>query len=212
MRIRPELEFYARDSLKVARDLLGAHVTSRVAGTDTTIRITEVEAYRGQEDPGSHAYRGETKRTAVMFGPPGHLYVYFTYGMHWCMNVVCGATGTASAVLLRAGEVVSGLEAVRERRVSARSDIDLARGPARLTTALGLDGSANGLNLLSPQATVQITCEADGSGAVRNSQISTGGRVGVSGPGGDGDTYPWRLWITSDPTVSQYRPGKVRRR
>src|SRR5690625_5271605 len=209
---RPDRSWYSRDARELAPALLGAHIHSHKDGVPVSIRLTEVEAYCGSADPGSHAYRGETKRTAVMFGPPGHLYVYFSYGMHWCMNVVCGATCTASAVLLRAGEVVSGLEAVRERRVSARRDIDLARGPARLATALGLDGSANGLNLLSPQATVQITCEPDGSGAVRASQISTGGRVGVSGPGGDGDTYPWRLWITSDPTVSQYRPGKVRRR
>jgi len=212
MELAPDLAFYSRDSLVVARDLLGAYVSTNIAGTTTKIRITEVEAYRGSEDPGSHAYRGRTKRTEVMFGPAGHLYVYFTYGMHWCMNIVTGKEGSANAVLLRGGEIVSGIEAARIRRPSARRDTDLARGPARFTTALGLDGTANGMNLLNPKDPVTVTIDSNASDAVQNEEVATGPRVGVSGPGGDGDTYPWRLWISGEPTVSQYRPGKPRKR
>lgn len=211
MRFTPESSFYSRDSLEVARDLLGAHIATDLSGVSTEIRITEVEAYRGSEDPGSHAYRGRTKRTEVMFGPAGHLYVYFTYGMHWCMNIVTGEEGTANAVLLRGGEIVAGSEAARARRPTAQRDTDLARGPARFTTALGLDGTANGMSLLDPQSPVTLTLKSSVSPAVQNEEIETGPRVGVSGPGGDGDTYPWRFWIRGDATVSQYRPGKVRR-
>ncbi len=131
-------------ALDVARRLLGATLCVR----GVRVRITEVEAYGGVgEDPGSHAFRGPGKKNATMFGPPGRLYVYFTYGMHWCANVVCGPEGSASAVLLRAGEVVDGIEAARARRLTAKRDADLARGPARLTQALGLSGDDDDADL-----------------------------------------------------------------
>ncbi len=114
--------------LDVAPRLLGAVLRHG----DVACRITEVEAYDGADDPGSHAYRGRTARNAVMFGPPAHLYVYFTYGMHYCCNVVCGPEGSPRAVLLRAGEVVDGLDLARSRRTPVRRDRDLARGPANL--------------------------------------------------------------------------------
>src|SRR5512133_3787634 len=130
---------------RAARGLLGCHLTAN----GVTVRLTEVEAYAGTgADPASHAHRGRTPRNTIMFGPAGYAYVYFTYGMHWCMNVVCGTEGTASAVLLRAGAVVDGLPLARERRPSARRDADLARGPARLCSALGIDGSYYGAYLL----------------------------------------------------------------
>ena len=130
----PDLEaLLAGPVLDVAPRLLGAVLRHR----EVAVRITEVEAYDGPSDPGSHAAHGRTARNAVMFGPPAHLYVYFTYGMHHCCNVVCGPEGTAAAVLLRAGEVVDGLEVARARRPAARTDRDLARGPARLCGALG---------------------------------------------------------------------------
>src|SRR3954463_2055001 len=131
--------FYDRPVLEVARDLLGAVL---VCG-DVALRLTEVEAYAGGHDPASHAFRGPTPRNSVMFGPGGHAYVYFTYGMHFCMNLVCGPDGSASAVLLRAGEVVAGLETARARRPGA-TDRDLARGPARLTKALAVDRALDG--------------------------------------------------------------------
>jgi DNA-3-methyladenine glycosylase len=133
--------FFARPVLEVAPELLGCTVSH--AGV--TVRLTEVEAYDGANDPGSHAFRGQTPRTRVMFGEPGGLYVYFTYGMHWCANLVCGSVGAASAVLMRAGEVVGGLETARARRVGV-TDRDLARGPARLAMTLALTRDQNGLD------------------------------------------------------------------
>jgi DNA-3-methyladenine glycosylase len=177
------------------------------------VRLTEVEAYSGADDPGSHAFRGRTARNAVMFGEAGHLYVYFTYGMHWCANVVCGPEGQAAAVLLRAGEVVDGVELARRRRQRpdrAVRDVDLARGPARLTRALGLDGSHNGIDLYAPRTGCRLltrTGASVGAGAIRQDVWRSGPRVGVSGPGGDPQTYAWRFWLDGEPTVSPYRPG-----
>ena len=149
--------FLAGHAVDVAPRLLGALVTARVDGGTVTVRLTEVEAYGGQgEDPGSHAFRRQTPRNATMFGPPGRAYVYFTYGMHWCLNVVTQPTGTAGAVLLRAGEVVEGLEVARRRRPSAGSDRDLARGPARLTAALGVTGELDGADLLAPRSPLRL--------------------------------------------------------
>jgi DNA-3-methyladenine glycosylase len=190
------LEVLTRPVLEVAPRLLNA--VFRHDGV--AVRITEVEAYDGTNDPGSHAFRGPTPRNQVMFGPPGHLYTYFTYGMHHCANVVCGPQGTAAAVLLRAGEVVAGIETARERR-GAGPDRDLARGPARLCSALALDLSHNGLDLtggaLMPGPPVD------------SAAISTGPRVGLR----QAPDHPWRFWLTDDPTVSRYVPAKpVRKR
>jgi DNA-3-methyladenine glycosylase len=186
------LAMLERPSIEVAPQLLGAVLHGRGA----SIRITEVEAYLGELDPGSHAYRGRTKRNAVMFGPAGHLYTYFTYGMHVCANIVCGTEGEATAVLLRAGEVVDGLDVARARRVTSKTDADLARGPARLCVALGItladDGARLGgeFRLELPTAPVE--------------EVASGPRTGVSGPGGT-DAYPWRFWIPGDPSVSPYK-------
>ena len=176
--------------LEVAPRLLGA--TLRHA--EVTVRLTEVEAYDGAEDPGSHAFRGPTPRNQVMFGPAGRLYVYFTYGMHHCCNVVTGREGSASAVLLRAGEVVDGLDLARARRPGA-SDRDLARGPARLCRALGIDRDQDGADLTRGPVLVPA---GDPAGSV-----STGPRVGLRGA----PERPWRFWLTGEPTVSTYRPA-----
>lgn len=203
-------EFLARPAIEVAPDLLGAVVEH--AGI--AVRLTEVEAYAGEQDPGSHAFRGPTRRNAVMFGPAGYLYVYFTYGMHTCANVVCGPDGAAQAVLLRAGEVLGGVAAARRQRTSARTgrvppERDLARGPARLAKSLGLTLEDYGTDLLGA-GTVRLL---PGEERVDPDKIRTGPRVGVRGPGGDGTAYPWRFWIDGEASVSVYRPaGPLRSR
>lgn len=184
----------------MARTLLGAHLV--VAGV--TLRLTEVEAYHGTLDPGSHGYRGMTPRTEVMFGPPGHLYVYRSYGIHWCVNVVCGAKGECAAVLLRAGEVLAGHDLVARRRPDVR-ERDLARGPGRLTKALGVTGADNGASLIGRGAPFALHAPPE---IVPDARVRTGPRVGVSGPGGDGAAYPWRFWLDGEASVSPYRPGR----
>jgi len=184
---------------QVAPSLLGALL---VHG-DVVLRLTEVEAYSGEADPGSHAFRGRTPRTEVMFGPAGVAYVYFSYGMHWCMNVVTGPDGTAAAVLLRAGEVVAGLDTARSRRPGAK-DRDLARGPARLTKALGVDGALGGTELLGPSSPLRL----EPGEVVDPVRVRVGPRVGVSGLGAP---TPWRFWLAGEPTVSVYRPAVPRR-
>ncbi len=209
--------------LDVAPLLLGTVLRSTTDEGTVAVRITEVEAYDGPNDPGSHAYRGETPRNAVMFGPPGFLYVYFTYGMHFCMNVVAGPAGTPSAVLLRAGEVIEGLDLARTRRgvvptpigtggvlpgpmrkrPAANPDRDLARGPARMCVALGIDREQNAVDLLAKDSPVQLL-DGDGFGGTP----STGPRVGLR----EAPDWCWRFWIPNDPTVSPYRPHVPKRR
>ena len=167
------------------------------------MRLTEVEAYLGSgEDPGSHAFRGRTPRTQIMFGPPGRLYVYFSYGLHVCANIICSPDGTASAVLLRAGEVVDGVELARARRPTSKKDVDLARGPARLTKALGIELSDDG-DVLGEEYALDLPDRA--------APFTTGPRVGVAGDGGS-DRFPYRFWIPGDLTVSAYKPGRPPRR
>ncbi|MFY1693333.1 DNA-3-methyladenine glycosylase [Plantactinospora sp. WMMB782] len=183
-----------------ARGLLGATLSAN----GVTVRLTEVEAYAGSGgDPASHAHRGRTPRNAVMFGPAGHAYAYFTYGMHWCVNVVTGSDGEASAVLLRAGEVVDGLAAARSRRTAVRRDVDLARGPARLCAALALDRAVYGRYLLG-DGPVRLRPPAV---PVPPESVAAGPRVGVTGA----HDVPWRFWIAGDPTVSDYRRHVPRR-
>jgi DNA-3-methyladenine glycosylase len=181
--------------LEVAPRLLGAEL--RLG--EVALRLTEVEAYDGANDAGSHAFRGRTPRNAVMFGPPGHLYCYFTYGMHVCCNVVTGDEGAASAVLLRAGEITQGIELARSLRPGV-GDRDLARGPARLCKALGIELGHNGNDLVTGPVTLEPGEPA--------AEVSTGPRVGLRG---DPDR-PWRFWLTGDPTVSTYRPATSRQR
>ncbi len=200
-------QFFARHALEVAPDLLGRVVEHDSPQGVVAVRLTEVEAYAGTADPGSHARMGPTLRNASMFGPPGHLYVYFTYGMHWCANLVCSPDGDASAVLLRAGEVVAGVELARSRRPAARVDRDRARGPARLASALGLGQSDDGADACADDPVVVRHGRPPVPASVR-----TGPRVGVAGLGGDAVTHPWRFWVEGDPSVSTYRSAKPRRR
>jgi DNA-3-methyladenine glycosylase len=187
--------FYRRDPRAVAPDLLGKLlVRTDESGLVRAGRIVEVEAYCGGEDPGSHAYRGETARNRTMFGPPGGLYVYFTYGMHWCGNVVCGEEGVGVAVLLRALAPVAGVEAMWAARPAARRERDLCSGPAKLCQALGLDRAFDGADLVTGDRGVVV---ADDGIPPPPDPVQTT-RIGLSA----GAEHPWRWYIPGDPNVS----------
>lgn len=171
---------------EVAPLLLGAVIRDE----HVAIRIVEVEAYSGDVDPASHAFRGPGARNAAMFGPPGHAYVYLSYGVHWCLNVVCHPQGVGGGILLRAGEVLAGADVARERRGGAA---DLARGPGRLGQALGVTAADNGSDLRAGRLRLEPSPGAVG--------ISRGPRVGVS----KAADWDWRFWIEGDPYVSPYR-------
>uniref|UniRef100_A0AAU2VBJ1 Putative 3-methyladenine DNA glycosylase n=1 Tax=Streptomyces sp. NBC_00003 TaxID=2903608 RepID=A0AAU2VBJ1_9ACTN len=199
-------DFFDRPVLEVAPDLLGRTLVRRTASGPLELRLTEVEAYDGPNDPGSHAFRGRTPRNEVMFGPPGHAYVYFTYGMWHCLNLVCGPEGRASGVLLRAGEIRVGAELARKRRISARHDRELAKGPARLATALDVGRALNGTDVCAgPEAPLSVLTGTPPT----PDQVRSGPRTGV---GGEGAPHPWRFWISDDPTVSPYRAHQPRKR
>jgi DNA-3-methyladenine glycosylase len=202
-------DFFARPSVQVAPDLLGCVIAHETAQGLVAVMLTEVEAYAGESDPASHAYRGRTARNAVMFGPPGHVYVYFTYGMHFCMNLVCQPEYGASAVLLRAGRVIEGVPLATARRArhlprSTPREVDLARGPARLCEALAVDRSHDGADAVDPASPLRALAAVTPVPATR---ISNGPRVGVSRAA----DVPWRFWITGEPAVSPYRAHAARR-
>ncbi|MFD4870251.1 DNA-3-methyladenine glycosylase [Streptomyces sp. NPDC058412] len=198
--------FFDRPVLTVAPDLLGRTLVRRTPDGPIELRITEVEAYEGESDPGSHAYRGRTARNASMFGPPGHAYVYFIYGMWFSLNLVCGPQEHASGVLIRAGEITTGADLAAKRRLSARSPRELAKGPARLATALEVDRSLDGTDLCAgPDSPLSLLAGTPTSPDL----VSSGPRTGV---GGAGAAHPYRFWLTGDPTVSPYRAHAPRRR
>jgi len=190
-------EFFARPALQVAPDLLGKVLARYTGGVTIRGRIVEAEAYTGQTDPGSHAFRGCTPRTMVMFGPPGFLYVYFTYGMHYCMNVVTDVDGVAGAVLIRALEPLDGMDEMSRRR-GERPDLQLCNGPAKLCAALGVGRQENGADLEGSE----IWLEDDGF-IVNQVEVTT--RVGLSA----GDDLPFRFFIAGSRFVSGGRPAKA---
>jgi len=205
-------DFFARLSVPVAPDLLGCVLEHETEAGLVAVELTEVEAYAGASDPASHAYRGKTARNAVMFGPPGHAYVYFTYGMHFCVNLVCAGNGSASAVLLRAGRVIAGEELARARRNRGTTVMpfrDLARGPARLCQALDIDRSLDGADVCVADSPLRMRWP-DARTTARSAEIKvlSGPRVGVSSAA----EIPWRFWIEGEPTVSAYRAAVPRRR
>ncbi len=161
---------------------------------DRAGRIVEVEAYGGADDPASHGHRGHTPRNDVMFGPPGHLYVYFTYGMHWCANVVCEPEGTCAAVLIRALAPVRGIDAMWADRPAARRERDLCSGPAKLTAAFGIDGRHNGTDLTESDSPVTLH-HHDQSPPPR----ATGTRIGITAA----TDIPWRWYVPGDPNISR---------
>jgi DNA-3-methyladenine glycosylase len=222
----------------VAAGLLGCVLAHQTPAGLVAVELTEVEAYAGAADSASHAYRGRTARTAVMFGPPGYAYVYFTYGMHFCVNVVCLPAGTASAVLLRAGRVTVGeplARQARQPRAAQRSAADglpadglpadgppaaggpgapavpfrdLARGPARLCQALGVTRALDGADLCDPASSLRLYAPPPSIPVAAPRSVSTGPRVGIS----TATEVPWRFWLSGDPTVSLYRAHKPRSR
>jgi DNA-3-methyladenine glycosylase len=253
--------FFAGSSLEVAPRLLGCVLEHETGEGLVAVMLTEVEAYEGAVDPASHAYRGRTARNAVMFGEPGHAYVYFTYGMHFCVNLVCRPEGTASAVLLRAGRVIQGIPLAAARRgagrdgaghgagapgpgagasgpgagaprwssgprvsgsggpsrpagvgaaggVSPAVERELARGPARLCQALGIDRGQDGADACDPASPLRIRPARETSSGQSAPDVTRGPRVGISAAA----DRPWRFWLTGDPTVSAYRPHTPRAR
>jgi DNA-3-methyladenine glycosylase len=192
--------FYARDAISVARDLIGCVLVHDAAEGRTSLRLVETEAYRGADDPGSHGYVGLRPRTEVMFGPAGHLYVYFTYGMHWCSNVVCGPTGICAAVLLRAGEPIEGIELMKQRRGVERERL-VAAGPARLTQAMGIGRAHNGAKLVGRGELYLY--EDDATADHRSREIARTVRVGLAP--GRGDDLEWRFVLPGHPHASRSR-------
>jgi DNA-3-methyladenine glycosylase len=192
----------SRPVTEVGPDLLGCRLSVRAEDGWAVARITEVEAYDGESDPASHAYRGINGRNAVMFGPPGHLYIYRSHGLHWCANVVTGQDGSASGVLLRAGEVVEGEEVARARRGERATLRNLARGPGNLAQALGLTADHYGVDLLD-HGPVRLEPPVEPVGPT-----SRGPRVGVSRAA----DWPWRWWLEGEASVSAYRKAAPRTR
>lgn len=188
VRILPRA-FFARDPREVAPELLNKLLA---ANDGRRGRIVEVEAYCGALDPAAHSFRGETARTKSMFGPPGHLYVYFTYGMHWCANIACGDVGEGVGVLLRALEPVAGLELMRAARPKAKTDRDLCRGPARLAQALGITGEHDGLSVRSGPFRVLD------DGTAPPEAPTTGPRIGIR----QAVHEPWRWHVPGSRFVS----------
>ncbi len=212
----------------MAPDLLGCVLVHDTPQGLVAIEIVEVEAYTGASDPASHAFRGKTARNAVMFGEPGHSYVYFTYGMHFCVNLVCQPAGEAAAVLLRAGRVIAGHELAVARRVARLGagggsragrgtagrmggpvirESHLASGPARLCQALGIDRAQDGADACDPAGPLRAL-PRPGSASLPSASIAVGPRVGVR----TGAEVSWRYWIAGDPAVSAYRPHVPKRR
>ena len=203
-------DFFARHSVQVAPELLGCVLEHQTAAGLVAVELTEVEAYEGETDPASHAYRGKTRRNAVMYGPPGHAYVSFTYGMHFCVNLVCLPAGSASAVLLRAGTVTEGEDLARARRVKSAAVVasrDLARGPARLCQALGIDRSLDGADVCAAGSPLRVRWPG-ARRTDRSAKIISGPRVGIARAA----EVPWRFWIEGDATVSAYRANVPRKR
>jgi DNA-3-methyladenine glycosylase len=190
-RVRLPRSFFDDDALTLAPQLLNKIL---VVG-ECVGRIVEIEAYTGADDPASHAFRGQTKRNRVMFGPPGHLYVYFTYGMHYCCNVVCADEGTASAVLIRAVEPLAGLGTMRTRRPRAKSDRDLTNGPAKICQAFAIDRDLDGADLVEKTSDVGVFSD----GVEPPVDPAIGPRIGIR----EGKDLPWRYWVKESSNISR---------
>lgn len=197
MHERYDRNFFRRDAVRVAREILGAYLVRRQNGATLVGRIVEAEAYL-HNDPACHAYRGLTPRTRVMFGDAGHGYIYFTYGMHHCFNVVTNAEGVGEAVLIRALEPVEGIEAMYALRAKARRDADLLSGPGKICQAFSLTRSESGVDLIESD-TIYLE-----KGAVKkNEQVGISARIGLT----LATDKPWRFFIKGNPYISKGKPG-----
>ncbi|OFL64497.1 hypothetical protein HMPREF2757_00665 [Brevibacterium sp. HMSC063G07] len=206
--LRAEEDFFLRPALSLAPDLLGRVLIHSDADGTVALRITEVEAYVGSADPGSHAFNGKTERNQTMFRSGGHLYCYFIYGMHFSINLVADRAGCGTGVLIRSGEILEGEDLAQQRRMARRSTPVphrlLASGPGNLAQALGADRDDDGADLISPgEWHLRLGSEQPDRHLVRN-----GPRVGVGGQGGDPAVFPWRYWIDGEPSVSKFRAGR----
>lgn len=187
--------FYARETVDVARDLIGKSIVRTLENVRLIGRIVEAEAYRGEDDPASHASGGKTERNEPMYGPPGYTYVYFIYGMHWMLNLSAHVEGHPGAVLIRALEPVEGIDRMRDHR-GGRSKAQLTNGPAKLAQALAVDGALNNHDLCAPTEIAVI------EGALRPREtIAAGPRIRVPGDA-EAKARPWRFWIEGHPYVS----------
>ena len=200
--------FFAREVLDVAPEILGCLLQRTDDDGTVTIRVTEVEAYAGERDPGAHTYRGKTNRNKTMFGPAGHLYCYFNYGMHHALNLVVGQPGQPYGCLIRAGDVIAGTDIARSRRESRPRKVplldgSLARGPGCVAQSFGATLANDGDDLFGGQWKFYIPDD----GVVLPHR--TGPRVGVSGPGGSATSFPWRYWLADASSVSAYKPGRA---
>jgi DNA-3-methyladenine glycosylase len=185
-------DFYGRETVVVARHILGKHLVRVKGRFRMQVKIVEVEAYRGRDDPASHAFRGITKRNEPMFGEPGHAYIYFTYGNHYCLNVTTQPSGMPGAVLIRAVEPVKGVDHMRKLRPKV-SDLQLTNGPGKLTKALGIDKSLNEVDMTKPGPLYITDSGAEAFDVVRSP------RVGIR----QGTTRMWRFYISGNPYVSK---------
>ena len=198
--------FFAHDVLEVAPALLGCVLQRTDVEATISLRITEVEAYAGERDPGAHSFRRMTNRNKTLFGPPGHLYCYFTYGLHHAINIVVGQLGQPYGCLIRAGDVIEGAETARRRREQKPRkvpllDHGLARGPGCVAQSFGVNLTNDGDDLFSSQWRFFVPRD----GVVLPHEV--GPRVGVSGPGGDPEAFSWRYWLANASSVSTYKPG-----
>lgn len=188
-----EMDFFSQPTLALARGLLGKHLVHLFNGHVLEAKIVEVEAYHQAGDTASHSYRGPSRRNRVMFGPSGHLYVYFIYGMHYCMNVVTEPSGTGAAVLIRAMEPVAGITVMRRQRARALEDRQLTNGPAKCCRALGIGLESNGRSLLGPDLFLR-----EGP-PLPNVVVQVATRIGIS----KSKQLPWRFYVRDNPYVSK---------
>ena len=197
--MRLSRDFFAQDTLTVARLLLGKRLVRRLGGRRLSGRIVEAEAYIGGDDLGSHASVGRTARNHMMFGAPGHAYVYFTYGMHWMFNVVTEAEGSPAAVLVRALEPLEGIS-VMERNRKGRTELDLCSGPAKLAQALQITRALNGADLCARRGAELWLEDAP---PIAGDDIGTGPRIGLNNTPEPWKSVPWRFHIADSPFVSR---------